>query len=1523
VGEQPGYSIELIHPNFDNDLGGSWRRSVRGNPSNEAEVLIPQGSTWKYFKGTEEPSSPSTAWRNNGFNDSGWSSGAAPVGYDGNLPMGTTLSDMRGFYTSIYMRRTFQVADPAAIGALSLGVMFDDGVQVWINGTRVVNAGMPNRDVAHNELASGPTRESSAYEEFILNSPASFLQAGENVIAVQVHNILLSESSDAYADVRLTAQLGSPDAGPTPGGRNAVFETNSPPNLRQVDHTPKQPGSGESVKVTVKVTDTDGVSSVQLLYQLVDPGNYIELNDAGYETTWTSVAMTDDGTNGDELAGDDVYTTTISGALQNHRRLVRYRIEATDSGNRTIRAPYADDPSPNFAYFVYDGVPAWQAAIQPGDGGANGIVNTFAGAEMGRLPTYHLVAKRTSVETATWTSRYSGDEYRWWGSLVYNGKVYDHIRYRARGGVWRYAMGKNMWKFDFNRGHDFQALDAYGEPYKTKWRKLNLGANIQQGDYQHRGEQGMFESVGFRLFNLAGVESPKTHWINFRVVDEGSEAPAANQYGGDYWGLYLAIEQEDGRFLDEHDLPDGNLYKMEGGTGELNNQGRYAATDKSDLNAFLNTYRGSTPTEAWWRQNVDLEKIYSYHAIVQGIHHYDICYGKNYFYFLNPETGRWAIHTWDLDLTWADNMYDAGCDGRDDLRDRIVTRTPFNTEYKNRIREIRDLLFNTDQAWKLIDEHALIVRGTNEGPNILTADRSMWDYNPVMVNGNLVNLNKAGQGRFYTFPLESSSNPTRRGSFDATVLIMKDYVVKRSAVLDNLSADAIPATPSLSYTGPANYPVNKIQLSAAGVGAASAIQWRVGEIRTAAPGVRGIYEIERAWESPEFTTINANFTLPTEAMRIGRTYRARVKVRDAGGRWSHWSAPVEFVAGEPDNSASLQEHLRLTEVMYNPPEGSAFEYLEFYNSSTNTPLDLGGVAFANGIDFTFPSGSRLAPGEYALLAQSDPAGNFAQFRQQYGLSPDAKIFGPYSGNLNNNGEELELKTAASGAQIFSFEYNDGPGWPKVADGTGHSLEHISGSYEYGRNWAGSATIGGTPLAPREVIATGVVINEVNAHTDYVNPERPEYDSNDWIELYHAGGPGSPGIDLRDYYFSDDPAALRKWQLPNVILEVGGRISFDEVTHFHVPITSGFGLNKAGEAVYLSHLPAGAPGRVVDVLNFRGQENGYSVGRYPDGGEFEYTLTPTRDAMNVAVTPTLVISEVMYNTTDDVNGVDIPWQEFVEIQNVTSSSIELWNTNGNFRVSGGIGFEFTNVTIPGNGVVLVANLNASDPAAVNQFKEFYGVSASNITVVGPFSGNLGNSSERVTLEKPEAPDGAGEPAVWVVMDEVIYTDASGADGTGESLNRVAVTRSGNDPSNLAALEPTPGSVGPSPSQDRDGDGMPNEWELVYGLNPDLASDALDDADGDGQINLDEYLAGTDPKDADSRFELEVLREGFQPSLMFRAVSGRTYTVQFSEILEDGSWQKLRDVSGISGAVTVNDAGPLVSQRFYRLVTPALP
>jgi hypothetical protein len=53
-----------------------------------------------------------------------------------------------------------------------------------------------------------------------------------------------------------------------------------------------------------------------------------------------------------------------------------------------------------------------------------------------------------------------------------------------------------------------------------------------------------------------------------------------------------------------------------------------------------------------------------------------------------------------------------------------------------------------------------------------------------------------------------------------------------------------------------------------------------------------------------------------------------------------------------------------------------------------------------------------------------------------------------------------------------------------------------------------------------------------------------------------------------------------------------------------------------------------------------------------------------------------------------------------------------------------------------------------------------------------------------------------------------------------------------------------------SPDSDGDGMPDWWEVKYGLNPKDASDANQDLDGDGLTNLEEFKLGTDPTNKDT-------------------------------------------------------------------------
>lgn len=50
---------------------------------------------------------------------------------------------------------------------------------------------------------------------------------------------------------------------------------------------------------------------------------------------------------------------------------------------------------------------------------------------------------------------------------------------------------------------------------------------------------------------------------------------------------------------------------------------------------------------------------------------------------------------------------------------------------------------------------------------------------------------------------------------------------------------------------------------------------------------------------------------------------------------------------------------------------------------------------------------------------------------------------------------------------------------------------------------------------------------------------------------------------------------------------------------------------------------------------------------------------------------------------------------------------------------------------------------------------------------------------------------------------------------------------------------------TPVVDTDGDGMPDEWERKYGLNPNDPADVAKDCNGDGYTNIEKYINGLDP------------------------------------------------------------------------------
>jgi hypothetical protein len=177
-----------------------------------ASTVITYGEDWKYFLGTNEASTPANAWRVKSFSDAAWQSGVAPIGYanpansEAEANLITLLpSSSDGGYLSVFLRKSFSVSNPAAVGALTLNVNVDDGFIVWLNGVPMGRYNMPEGEPTRSTpplSAIEPTLATIS----ITNNLASALVAGENVLAIQVFNAG-STSSDLFFDASLESDV--------------------------------------------------------------------------------------------------------------------------------------------------------------------------------------------------------------------------------------------------------------------------------------------------------------------------------------------------------------------------------------------------------------------------------------------------------------------------------------------------------------------------------------------------------------------------------------------------------------------------------------------------------------------------------------------------------------------------------------------------------------------------------------------------------------------------------------------------------------------------------------------------------------------------------------------------------------------------------------------------------------------------------------------------------------------------------------------------------------------------------------------------------------------------------------------------------------------------------------------------------------------------------------------------------------------------------------------------------------------
>lgn len=651
--------------------------------------------------------------------------------------------------------------------------------------------------------------------------------------------------------------------------------------IRNVRHAPAIPKPGEPVLVSAKLTA--GTAATMKL-QSVAPGKYVRKTDPDYEKDWTDFPMHDDGKDGDEKAGDGVFSVRIPATYQKHRWLVRYRIFSS-----VERAPAANEPNPNFAWWCDAGPAAWTGAREPGKTPAE----TYSVEFLGTMQSLILLARAEDVARSQWDGNFYKQKQP--GTLVYRGVVYDHIQYSNRGQGSTYISGKNKWGLKFNRGHDVPFVDHDGKPFPDELDSLNLNPG---GSTPYlpilRGIAGLDEVMSMRAYRLAGVPSPPATWVQWRVVDGPEEVSAKDQYEGDLWGLYVAIGDLEPKLLGDPKLPDGLTVSAQSG---IKHAPRGMADAPKEWEAFLNGMR-SNPTEAWWRKNLDLPAYFSFHAMNRLLGNVDLRPDGNHGYYRRPD-GRWAPIPWDNDMMFVPRHHQPGhieaigC----------LNHPAIALEYRNRAREILDLLASDGterggQVGQLTADLAAALTPKGHAVDWPRLDVAVWNQHPRMNQ----------KGSYYV-------NPDQAGYFGGEwkrTLATNDFAGFRKFLVDfctdtrptknyapndgdqrgygwgylagEAKDDTIPKTPAVKRTND-KYSFEASAFTSPAGQQPAALEWRVARI-----GGRGQYELHELWKK-EIETGRA-IEIPADVFKEPGEYRVRARWRDKTGRCGHWSPAV-------------------------------------------------------------------------------------------------------------------------------------------------------------------------------------------------------------------------------------------------------------------------------------------------------------------------------------------------------------------------------------------------------------------------------------------------------------------------------------------------------------------------------------------------------------------------------------------------------------------------------------------------------
>lgn len=464
---------------------------------------------------------------------------------------------------------------------------------------------------------------------------SSNLAAGTTNVTIRTNVRWLKGSPELLLRLRgnwldCLGELATPANPGTPGARNSRFVSNTPPAIVDVQHSPVLPAVNQPILVTARVVDPNGLASLSVQYR-VDPA-----------TSYAPLIMKDDGTGGDAVAGDGLYSATIP--AQSSAVMIGFYISASD-GLAPIAGTFPND-APNRECLVKVG------ELQP----------------TGNLPVYRMWMSQATL--TKWNNRAKLDNTPLDVTFVLNN---GRVIYNAQA---LYAGSPYI-----SPGYSGATSARCGYAVTVPSDDLFLGEQDLVLDWPggHGGETtGLQEQMGYWIADRIGI--PWSHRYTIRlhvngVTDDARSAlfeavmqPAGaavdewshNATTGDFFKVERAFEFNDGGGLVADPEPRGGIFTTTGGARKTEKyRWNFMFRSADRVNNYTNIFAltdalnaaGPEPYTTTCEGLIDLEEwmgIFATEHIIANFDSWGQTIGKN-MYAYQPQNGRWMLFMFDLD----------------------------------------------------------------------------------------------------------------------------------------------------------------------------------------------------------------------------------------------------------------------------------------------------------------------------------------------------------------------------------------------------------------------------------------------------------------------------------------------------------------------------------------------------------------------------------------------------------------------------------------------------------------------------------------------------------------------------------------------------------------------------------------------------------------------------------------------------------------------------------------------------------